>query len=83
MADVVVLHALQLRRGRIKARWYWVVNRIALCQFATLSFCIAGILLIRGDPHAMYWLIPVSHFVRFGDEQRLGAADRNSPLAYL
>lgn len=54
----VVLHAGQLRHGRTKARWYWVLNRIALCQFAALSFCIAGILLIRGNPHAMYWLIP-------------------------
>jgi hypothetical protein len=46
---------------RVKGRyhpWYWVANRIALCQCATLSFCIAGILLTRGNPHGMYWLIP-------------------------
>jgi hypothetical protein len=51
-------HSRGLRfRGRPQ-RWIWVVNRIALCQFATLSFCVGGIFLIRGNSHGMYWLIP-------------------------
>jgi hypothetical protein len=29
-----------------------------LCQCATVPFCIAGILLIRGNPDGMDWLIP-------------------------
>jgi modulator of FtsH protease len=54
----VILHAWQVRTARKRVAWYWLVNRIALCQFATLPFCISGILLIRGNPQAMYWLIP-------------------------
>jgi hypothetical protein len=38
--------------------WWWLASRALLCQVATLSFCIAGILLILGRPSGMYWLIP-------------------------
>ncbi len=55
----VMIHIQGFRfRDEKKVRWYWVVNRIALCQFATLSFCVAGVLLIRGDPRGMHWLVP-------------------------
>jgi hypothetical protein len=55
----VTIHIQGFRfRDKKRVRWYWVVNRIALCQFATLSFCIGGVLLIRGDPHGMHWLVP-------------------------
>jgi len=55
----VTVHIQSLRlRYKKKVRWYWVGNRIALCQCATLSFCAAGVLLIRGDPHGMRWLVP-------------------------
>ena len=52
----VVLQAGQLR-GRRRG-WWWLASRCLMCQCATVPFCIAGILLIRGDPDGMYWLIP-------------------------
>ncbi len=52
----VALHVRQLRRaGR---PWWWLASRAALCQLTTLSFCIAGALLILGRPGGMNWLIP-------------------------
>jgi hypothetical protein len=51
-----ILHLRQLRRT--KHPWWWLVSRAALCQLTTLSFCIAGILLIRGHAGGMNWLIP-------------------------
>jgi hypothetical protein len=57
MTATVHIRGLWLRNTK-KVQWYWVVNRIALCQCATLSFCIAGISLIRGNPRGMYWLVP-------------------------
>jgi len=47
---------------RRKHVWWWLASRITMAQFATLSFCIAGILLIVGHPDGMYWLIPACAF---------------------
>lgn len=50
-----------LQTGQLGARrraWWWLATRALLCQCATVPFCIAGILLIRGNPDGMYWLIP-------------------------
>jgi hypothetical protein len=51
-----VLHLRQLRRT--KHPWWWLASRVTLCQLTTLSFCIAGILLILGYASGMSWLIP-------------------------
>jgi hypothetical protein len=51
----VTFHVGQFFR---KQPWWWLASRALLCQGATLSFCIAGILLILGRPAGMYWLIP-------------------------
>jgi hypothetical protein len=51
----VTFHVGQFFRKR---PWWWLASRALLCQVATLSFCIAGILLILGRPAGMYWLIP-------------------------
>jgi hypothetical protein len=50
----VTFHVGQFFRKR---SWWWLASEL-LCQVATLSFCIAGILLILGRPAGMYWLIP-------------------------
>jgi modulator of FtsH protease len=52
----VILQADQIR-GRRRPLW-WLASRALLFQCATVPFCVAGILLIRGDPAGMYWLIP-------------------------
>jgi hypothetical protein len=52
----VILQAPHIRdRRRV---WWWLASRAFLCQCATVPFCIAGILLIRGNPDGMDWLIP-------------------------
>ncbi len=51
----VSFHVGELRR---KHPWWWLASRSLLCQGATLSFCIAGILVIMGHADGMYWLIP-------------------------
>jgi len=51
----VILAVGQLRR---KHPWRWLISRFALCQCATLSFCIAGIALLLGHPSGMDWLVP-------------------------
>jgi hypothetical protein len=35
---------------------YWLIVRILQTQFATIPFCIAGILLLRGSSAGLYWL---------------------------
>jgi hypothetical protein len=35
-----------------------LASRVMLCQVTTLSFCIAGILLLLGHASGMNWLIP-------------------------
>ncbi len=52
----VILHLRQLRRA--KQPWWWLASRVMLCQLTTLSFCIAGVLLLLGRPEGMNWLIP-------------------------
>jgi hypothetical protein len=49
------LHVRQLRRT--EHPWWWLASRAALCQLTTLSFCIAGVLLILGHAGGMNWLI--------------------------
>jgi hypothetical protein len=36
--------------------WRWVITRIVQTQFASIPFCISGILLLRGSPAGLYWL---------------------------
>jgi hypothetical protein len=38
--------------------WRWVITRIVQTQFASIPFCISGILLLRGSPAGLYWLAP-------------------------
>jgi hypothetical protein len=52
----VLMHLGQLR-GRRRPLW-WLASRALLCYCATLSICVAGILLLLGHPGGMYWLIP-------------------------
>lgn len=53
---IVTLHVRQLRRA--KQPWWWLASRAVLCQLTTLSFCVAGILLILGHAGGMNWLVP-------------------------
>jgi hypothetical protein len=52
-----MLHVRQLLRRTRQPR-SWLVSRVMLCQSTTLSFCIAGILLLLGHPNGMSWLLP-------------------------
>jgi hypothetical protein len=52
----VILHVRQLRRT--KHPLWWLASRVLLCQMTTLSFCIAGILLMLGHAGGMNWLVP-------------------------
>lgn len=36
----------------------WLAIRMMQTQFANIPFCIAGILLLRDSPAALYWLAP-------------------------
>ena len=38
----------------------WLLPRAIMSQFATVPFCIAGILLLVGNPDGLYWLCRVS-----------------------
>jgi modulator of FtsH protease len=54
---------IHTRRLRLKNQpWWWLASRVLLCQGATLSLCIAGIALLRGNPGGMYWLVPACVF---------------------
>jgi len=44
--------------GLKRAKWWWLAMRSVLCQFATIPFCVSGILLILRNPSGMYWLVP-------------------------
>lgn len=41
---------------------FWAITRIVQTQFASVPFCVSGILLLRGSPEAMYWLAAGSIF---------------------
>jgi hypothetical protein len=59
----VTFHLLNIVRQSSKhRRWWWMPTRVLICQCATLSFCIAGILLIEGNPSGMKWLLPACIF---------------------
>jgi modulator of FtsH protease len=53
----VTLHVRQLLR-RTRHPWWWLGLRVTMCQLTTLSFCVAGILLLLGHPDGMSWLLP-------------------------
>lgn len=36
----------------------WVLQRVFQTQLATIPFCVAGVLLLRDSPAALYWLAP-------------------------
>jgi len=50
----------QLRYLKVRAGhpWTWFMWRAVLAQLATIPFCIAGVLLLAGNPYALDWLMP-------------------------
>jgi hypothetical protein len=46
---------LMLRTGH--PRW-WLAHRAILAQLATVPFLLVGIMLLLGNPDALYWLAP-------------------------
>lgn len=36
----------------------WLIPRTVMSQFATAPFCVAGVLLLWGNPAGLYWLVP-------------------------
>jgi len=37
---------------------YWLITRMVQTQFASIPFCVSGILLLRGSSAGLYWLAP-------------------------
>ena len=56
-AFTLILHVRQYLRRTKQPPW-WLAMRVTFCQLTTLSFCIAGILLLLGHPNGMNWLLP-------------------------
>jgi len=56
-AFTLILHVRQYLRRTKQPPW-WLAMRVTFCQLTTLSFCIAGILLLLGHPNGMSWLLP-------------------------
>jgi hypothetical protein len=56
----LVQTVLQVRYVRSKTGHprAWAATRMAQTQFASIPFCISGILLLRGSPAGLYWLAP-------------------------
>jgi modulator of FtsH protease len=50
-----LLHTLQIRW---KHPWKWLGYRMVLTQCATLSFCVAGLAIMKSYPRGLYWLVP-------------------------
>jgi len=50
----------QLRYLKVRAGhpWSWFIWRAVLAQLATITFCIAGGLLLAGNAYALEWLMP-------------------------
>jgi len=48
----------QLRDRVHVQRRLWVVSLLLTSQVPLLPFAVSGVLLIFGDPHALYWLVP-------------------------
>jgi hypothetical protein len=60
IASWVVQVAGQIRywRSRTGHPMSWLIPRVIMSQFATVPFCVAGVLLLFGNPDGLYWLVP-------------------------
>jgi hypothetical protein len=60
IASWVVQVAGQIRywRSRTGHSMSWLIPRVIMSQFATVPFCVAGVLLLFGNPDGLYWLVP-------------------------
>jgi hypothetical protein len=45
-------------RSRAGHPWSWLITRAIMSQFATVPFCVGGVLLLLGNPDGLYWLVP-------------------------
>jgi hypothetical protein len=55
---VQVFEQVRYLRVRVGHPWSWFVYRAVLNQFATIPFLVAGMGLLLGATHALYWLVP-------------------------
>lgn len=53
-----VVGQIRYRRSQQDHPWSWLISRAVLSQFATVPFCVAGILLVVGNVNGIYWLVP-------------------------
>lgn len=56
---------VQYVRKRTGHPRYWLITRMIQTHFATVPFCIAGILVLRGSAAGLYWLAPGFMFSLF------------------
>jgi hypothetical protein len=53
-----VICQIRFKRSLPGHPWGWLIPRAIMSQFATVPFCIAGVLLLLGSPDGLYWLVP-------------------------
>jgi hypothetical protein len=49
---------IRYAKSRLGHPWSWLIRRSVISQFTTVPFCVAGVLLLRGNPNGLYWLPP-------------------------
>jgi hypothetical protein len=52
---VIQLRYLRSKTGHPR---HWAISRIVQTQFASIPFCVSGILLVNSSPAGLYWLAP-------------------------
>jgi modulator of FtsH protease len=57
---------LQIRQKSTGQPRWWLWNRILVCQVASVSYCVPGILLLSHHPAGMYWFLPACLFCFIG-----------------
>jgi len=53
-----VISQIRFKRSLPGHPWGWLIPRAVMSQFATVPFCVAGGLLLFGNPDGLYWLAP-------------------------
>jgi hypothetical protein len=53
-----VICQIRFKRSLPGHPWGWLIPRAIMSQFATLPFCVAGVLLLLSNPNGLYWLVP-------------------------
>jgi uncharacterized membrane protein YGL010W len=55
---IQVIGQIRYRKSWPSHPWSWLIPRAIMSQFACVPFCVAGVLVLLGNPSGLYWLVP-------------------------